>query len=130
MFDSYIIGEGTVRNVTEGGQVTGFAFDTRITYYRGLGVSMVEPFEVILDGKAIPAEDLRFTLHGKTWTFADLANEFEERWELTETAVVTVLLPGGLTPGEHELDVTEVLRVSYLPFPARSHFRRNVEVAA
>lgn len=130
MFDSYIIGEGTVRNVTEDGQVTGFAFDTRITYYRGLGVSMVEPFEVLLDGKAIPAADLRFTLHGKTWTFDELAQDFDTRWELTETAVLTVLLPGGLTPGAHDLDVTEVLRVSYLPFPARSQFRRSVEVAA
>lgn len=130
MFDSYIIGEGTVHNVTEVGQVIGFAFDTRITYYRGLGVSMVEPFEVILDGKAIPVEDLRFTLHGNTWTFEELAVDFDTRWELTETAVVTVLVPGGLTPGAHELDVTEVLRVSYLPFPARSHLRRSVEVAA
>ena len=91
---------------------------------------MVEPFEVILDGRAIPAEDLRFTLGEKTWTFAELAEDFDSRWELTETAVVTVLLPGGLTPGKHELDVTEVLRVSYLPFPARSQYHRTVEVAA
>ncbi len=130
MFDSYIIGEGTVRNVVRDGEVVGFAFDTRITYYRGLGVSMVEPFEVVLDGKAIPAENLRFTLGERTWTFAELAGEFDARWELTEPAVLTVLLPGGLTPGKHELDVTEVLRVSYLPFPARSQFRRTVEVAA
>jgi len=130
MFDKYIIGEGTVRNVETDGEVIGFAFDARITYYRGLGVSMVEPFEVILDGKAIAAADLRFTLNAKTWTFAELAGDFDARWELTDTAVVTVLLPGGLTPGKHDLQVTEVLRVSYLPFPARSQAHRTVEVAA
>lgn len=129
MFDSYIIGEGTVRNVEAASEVVGFAFDTRITYYRGLGVSMVEPFEVILDGTAIPREDLRFSLGGRTWTFAELADDFDTRWELTETAVVTVLLPGGLTPGEHELDVTEVLRVSYLPFPSRARFVRKIAIA-
>jgi hypothetical protein len=130
MFDSYIIGEGTVRNVESDGKVTGFAFDTRITYYRGLGVSMVEPFEVTLDGTAVPASDLRFSIGERTWTFDELAQDFDSRWELTETAVLTIVRPGGLTPGEHELDVTEVLRVSYLPFPARSHCHRTVQAAA
>lgn len=130
MFDKYIIGEGTVRNVESDGEVIGFAFDTRITYYRGLGVSMVEPFEVVLDGTPIPAGDLRFTLGERTWTFDELANDFESRWELADSAVLTVLLPGGLTPGEHQLKVAEVLRVSYLPFPSRSEFQRTVEVAA
>lgn len=129
MFDKYIIGEGTVRNIEADGEVIGFAFDTRITYYRGLGVSMIEPFEVVVDGSAVDPADLRFTLNGTTSTFAELAADFESRWELTDTAVVTVLRPGGLTPGAHDLQVTEVLRVSYLPFPARSQFRRSVEVA-
>lgn len=130
MFDSYIIGDGTVHNVETDGEVTGFAFDTRITYYRGLGLSMVEPFEVVVDGEAVPGTDLRFTLNGRTWTFDEMANDFDARWELTETAELTVLKPGGLSAGTHELDVTEVLRVSYLPFPARSQFHRTVEVAA
>ncbi|HAM45257.1 MAG TPA: hypothetical protein DCM67_09610 [Propionibacteriaceae bacterium] len=130
MFDTYIIGEGTIRNVESDGAVTGFAFDTRITYYRGLGLSMVEPFEVVLDGVAIPVENLRFTLGDRTWTFAEMAQEFDARWELTETAVLTVLLPGGLTAGEHELQVTEVLRVSYLPFLSRTQTRRRVAIAA
>jgi len=130
MFDTYIIGEGTIRNGESDGAVTGFAFDTRITYYRGLGLSMVEPFEVVLDGVAIPVENLRFTLGDRTWTFAEMAQEFDARWELTETAVLTVLLPGGLTAGEHELQVTEVLRVSYLPFLSRTQTRRRVAIAA
>jgi len=91
---------------------------------------MVEPFEVVLDGVAIPVENLRFTLGDRTWTFAEMAQEFDARWELTETAVLTVLLPGGLTAGEHELQVTEVLRVSYLPFLSRTQTRRRVAIAA
>lgn len=129
MFDKYIIGEGTVRNVTEGDRVVGFEFDTRITYYRGLGVSMVEPFEVCVDGEEVPTENLRFRLGDRTWTFDELAADFDTRWELTDTAKLTVLKPGGLTPGEHELDVTECLRVSYLPGPSRTRLVRRVEVA-
>ena len=58
--DKHIIGENSVRNVSAG-EVVGFMFDSRITYYRGLGVSMVEPFEIRVDGAdPVPAEDLRF----------------------------------------------------------------------
>lgn len=129
MFDSQIIVDGTVRNVEIDGAVVGFEFDTRITYYRGLGLSMVEPFEVIVDGEPIPTKDLRFSLHGKTWTFEELSHEFETTWELLDVAVLRVLKPDGLTPGEHTLDVTEILRVSYMPVPSRSHFVRKVTIA-
>lgn len=129
MFDKYVIGEGTVRNLDVDGETIGFRFDSRIAYYRGLGVSMVEPFEVSVDGESIPTQDLRFTLGERTWTFDELATDYEARWELLDTAQVTVLMPGGLAPGEHEIDVIEVLRVSYLPMPSRTQFRRTVEVA-
>lgn len=130
MFDKYIIGEGSVRNVEENGETIGFSFSTRIPYYRGLGVSMVEPFQVVVDGAAVEPEQLRFTLRDRTWTFDELAQDFESRWELTETAQVTVLVPGGLAPGAHEINVTEVLRISYLPFLARTSYHRTVQIGS
>ena len=130
MFNKYIVGEGTVRNLAVGGEVVGFAFDTRITYYRGLGVSMIEPFEVRVDGgEPFPAETLRFMIGERTWTFEQLSEDGASRWELTEPATVSVLTPGGLAPGVHTLDVTEVLRVSYLPMPSRNRYACEVEIA-
>ena len=130
MFDKHIIGEDSARNVEEDGEVIGFAFDTRIAYYRGLGLSMVEPFEVRVDGgDPVPADRLRFTIDDRTWTFGEMEHDYESRWEMTDTAVVTVLQPGGLPAGRHELDVTEVLRISYLPMLSRTRFVREVEVA-
>lgn len=129
MFDTYLIGEGTVHNVVVDGDVIGFAFDTRIAYYRGLGVSMVEPYEVRVDGaEPVPVTDLRFGLGERTWTFAELSRDGDARWELTEVATLTVLLPGGLSAGEHRLDVVQPLRISYLPFPARTAFARAVTI--
>ncbi len=129
MFDKYVIGEGSVRNVEVDGQVAGFAFDSRISYYRGLGVSMVEPFEVRVDGgPVVPAEDVHFTIGDRTWTFEELAADGDSRWELLDKAVVTALVPGGLAPGEHTIEATEVLRVSYLPFPSRTTFVRTVTI--
>lgn len=124
MFEYGVVQPNSVRNVTKNGEVTGFAFDSRIAYYRGLGVSMVEPFEIKVDGgDVIPAEKLTFSIGDKHWSFAELENDFESRWELLEEATVSVDMPGGLSAGEHELDVTEVLRVSYMPTAAR---RRKV----
>lgn len=128
MFDNYVIVADSVRNVVDGEQVVGFAFDTRIAYYRGLGVSMVEPFEVSVDGDPVPAEQLRFSLDGRTWTFAELAADGDSRWELTQTATVTALVPGGLPSGEHRLEVVEQLRISYLPFLSRTAFARTVTI--
>ena len=113
MFDKYIIGEDSIRNVSDGGAVVGFAFDSRISYYRGLGVSMVEPFEIRIDGaEPIPAESILFTLGDRTWTADELA----------------ALVAGGLPAGEHKVEVTEVLRVSYLPFLSRTTYTRTVDI--
>ena len=131
MFDSYIIDETSVRNVVEDAAVVGFSFGTHISYYRGLGVSMIEPFEVRIDGgEIVPADQLRFTIGDRTWTWDELEVDYESRWEMRDVATVTVLVPGGLTPGEHSLEVAECLRISYLPFsPSRTTITKTVHAA-
>jgi hypothetical protein len=116
MFDRYMICEETVRNVTEGGKVTSFKFGARIAYYRGLGLSMVESLAVSIDGETAPLETIRFTVGNRTFTLAQMETEYEARWEFGEVATVTVMRPGGLTPGEHKIEFTEDLRIAYLPF--------------
>lgn len=129
MFDKYAIIGDSVRNVKLGGETIGFAFDSRITYYRGLGVSMVEPFEIRVDGgEVIPVEQLRFSLDGHEMTWADMENDADTRWELDQRAVVTALVPGGLPLGEHTIEATECLRVSYLPYPSRTKHTVTVTI--
>lgn len=115
MFDRYLIGEDGFRNVAEEGMIIGFSLDVRIVYYRGLGLSMVEGFDVTVDGKQFPREDNLFTVHGRRFTFKQMETEYDERWEMGEVAQLTVPLPGGLAAGEHEVNVVEYLRVSYSP---------------
>jgi hypothetical protein len=111
MFDRYIIIEDSLRN-TDGG----FAFDIRMPYYRGLGLSMVEDVTAVVDGHAFPREALTFTVHGNTYTLDELETEYEDRWEFGEPATVTVEHPGGLAPGEHVVANEQRLRISYLPW--------------
>ena len=118
MFDKYMICEDTVRNVAKGSQVTGFEFGARLPYYRGLGLSMVEDVRVTVDGVKIPRQDLRLRVSGRTYTLDELEREYEAVWEMGAIATVTALIPGGLRPGEHLLELEEQLRISYMPFPS------------
>jgi hypothetical protein len=128
MFDRYMICEETARNLTEGGKVTGFQFGARIAYYRGLGLSMVENLTVAVDGQAVPPEQIRFSVGHRSFTLAQMETECEARWEFGDVATVTVLHPGGLTPGEHKLELVEDLRISYMPFPLKGRDAKVVRI--
>lgn len=128
MFDRYMICEETVRNVAEGGTVTGFQFGARIAYYRGLTLSMVEGLGVSVDGAAVPPEQIRFTVGNRTFTLAQMETEYEARWEFGEVATVTVLRPGGLAAGEHKIEFSENLRIAYMPFPLTGRDAKVVRI--
>lgn len=128
MFDRYLIVADSAHNVVEDGDAAGFAFAVRIGYYRGLGVSMVEPFDIVVDGEATDPSTHRFTVSGQTLDYAEMATRADVVWEMRDDAVLTVLRPGGLPAGEHELELTEHLRVSYLPFVAAHHDRKTVRI--
>ena len=126
MFDKYLIGEKGFRNIVEDGQTTGFQLEVRIAYYRGLGLSMVEGFEVSVDGREFPRENNLFTLRGRTYTYQQMETEYEEHWEMGEVAQLTVPLPGGLSAGTHEVAVVEYLRVSYVPVITTGRDRKTL----
>jgi hypothetical protein len=115
MFDKYILVSDGLSNVVESGIVTGFSVKVRIAYYRGLALSMIEGFDISVDGHTFPREANLFTVGGKTWTYAQMATEYIARWEMIEDAIVTVPHPGGLMPGAHQVRIVEFLRVSYVP---------------
>jgi hypothetical protein len=126
MFDKYLIGEKGFRNVVEDGQTTGFQLEVRIAYYRGLDLSMVEGFEVSVDGREFPRENNLFTVRGRTYTFTQMETEYDEKWEMGEVALLTVPLPGGLSAGTHEVSVVEYLRVSYVPVITTGRDRKTL----
>ncbi len=45
-----------------------------------------------------------------------METEYGDRWNFGEKAKVMALKPGGLAPGKHRIELSERLRVSYLPF--------------
>lgn len=124
MFDKYLIMEDSLR-----GTSTGFAFDARLGYYRGIGLSMIEDLAVTLDGEALPREAVYFEQNGKSWSLDAMEEAYDDRWEFGSVATIRVERKAGLTPGDHSLTLKEKLRISYLPFPLFAEDSKAMTVA-
>jgi hypothetical protein len=125
MFDKYLIVDDSVRATADG-----FAFEAKLGYYRGLGLSMIEDLAVTLDGEAVPREAIRFDEGAGPISLADMETAYDRRWNFGAKATISVVGQGALAPGEHRLTLAERLRVSYLPFPSINTDEKTVSVAA
>lgn len=129
MFDKYLIVDGSLRNVGPADAPNGFAFEARLGYYRGLGLSMVEALDVTVDGEAIPREAIRFDEGNGPLSLDEMETAFDRRWPFDASATITVERSGGLAPGEHKLEFLQRLRVSYMPFPSINSDAKTLTVA-
>jgi hypothetical protein len=128
MFDQYIVCEDSLRR-REDGQPGGVV-DVRMPYYRGLGLSMVEAVDLVLDGQPVPVERTDFTVHGNTYTFAEMPQTLEDRWEMGEPAQLGFVTDEPLTPGEHDVAISVRLRISYMPVPGGGRDRKQLTLGA
>ncbi len=118
MFDKYIIDPASVANTGPADAPTGFSFTTKLGYYRGLGLSMVEDLKVSIDGEALPREAITFDEGAGPLTLDEMETAFDRRWPFGAPATITVAHPGGFPKGEHTLTLQQRLRISYMPFPS------------
>lgn len=130
MMDNKMICTDLFENVADNGEVVGFAFLGRLPYYRGLGLSMVEDIQVSVDGEAIPREDIRFSVRGKTYTLDEMETVYDDRWNFGEKARITALKPGGLPAGPHQIQFAVRMRISYLPFVPTTKDTKELALAA
>ncbi len=130
MMDNKMICVDGFENVVEGGKTTGFVFLGRLPYYRGLGLSMIEDITVTVDGEAVARGDVRFTVHGNTYTLDEMETVYDDRWNFGEKATIGVARAGGLTPGRHRIEFAVRMRVSYLPFVPTTKDVKELDLAA
>jgi hypothetical protein len=128
MFDQYIVCEENFRTRDDGR--TGGVVEVRMPYYRGLALSMVEAVDLTLDGTPVPADRTTFTVHGNTYTFAELPQTTEDRWEMGERAQLAFETDQPLTPGEHDVAISVRLRISYMPVPGGGRDAKRLTLAA
>jgi hypothetical protein len=128
MFDKYLINTASVRNTGAAEAPDGFAFEAKLGYYRGLGLSMIEELTVTVDGEELPREAVRFDEGKGPLSLEEMETAYDRRWNFGTEATILVARAGGLVPGEHEIALRQKLRVSYLPFPAFNNDRKTVSL--
>jgi hypothetical protein len=118
MFDKYTIDAASVANTGPADAPTGFSFTTKLGYYRGLGLSMIEDLKVSIDGEALPREAITFDEGAGPLSLDEMETAFDRRWPFGAPATITVAHAGGFPKGEHKLELQQRLRISYMPFPS------------
>lgn len=114
VWDDYLIVAGDFRNVERDGRVTGFQIGVRVPYYRGVYLSLFEGIELAVDGEHFAPEQISVTLGDKTYRLAQLPDESDDRWDFGQVGILTVDRPGGLTPGEHLVELKISLNIYYM----------------
>jgi hypothetical protein len=128
MFEKYLLVDDSAHLAEIEGS-SAVVVDVRIAYYRGLGLSMVEDVSVAIDGEVIPRRDTRFSIHGRRYRLDELAAAIDDRWGLREAATITLFNRDPVVPGEHLFELTERLRISYMPAPAVTHTAKRMRIA-
>lgn len=106
------------KNIEADGKVTGFEFQFKAQYYRGITLSIVRDIKVNVDGVDYPREAVRLTVNGETFTLEEMRTVIDSdyRWEFGDYATVTVLTEGGLSKGNHHINTLQIIDPSYMPF--------------
>ncbi len=106
------------KNTEKDGLVTGYEFQFKAQYYRGITLSIVRDIKINVDGEDVKREDIRFTVNGETFTLEEMRTvvDSDYRWEFGEYATVSVVKEGGLSNGSHHIHARQVIAPSYMPF--------------
>ncbi len=107
------------KNIEEDGKITGYQFQFKAQYYRGITLSIVHNISVEVDGEAAAREDISLTVNGETFTLDQMLTVIDSdyRWEFGEYATVNVKKEGGLAAGKHHIKAVQLIVPSYMPFP-------------
>lgn len=133
-YDELMLERSRLFNLMAGDVTYGYAFTLRYPSYRGTFLSCIEALEVAVDGAPVAVGDMRFTLRGREFLVPELAELSHEHWFVLDDALLSVMAPGGLPAGEHDIAVRLVHRVpytgyfgEYLTLESRGTARRQAE---
>ena len=117
-----VIVKNSLKNCRNGSQAWGYQFELRLDYYRGHFLSVIDDFEVYVDNEKIADEQIKFCINGKEFSPVEFDKCYSEFWQVTEAAVIKIIAPGGLSRGEHRVDVTMYYRSPYMPIGANHQY--------
>jgi hypothetical protein len=128
MFEPYVISDDGFENVVRDGSIIGYQLKTRIAYYRGVPLSMVDKIELVVDDQPVASEKIHFTVGDETFTLKEMETVTSTKWEFGQQATIFVDQPGGLSKGEHKVFLSQTTRVAYYPFPLEGRRTRVMTI--
>ena len=69
-----------------------------------LKLSRMTEMDITVDGEKVPADQVTLTLNGKSYPLSRLEDESVDKWEFGNIGTLTITKPGGLKPGEHQVE--------------------------
>ncbi len=93
----------------------GIAVSVQLPWYRSLWLSAVDDVAASVNGVAVPREDLRFVLQGRTYTIDELPEQSETLWFVADRP--DVVIPLDHVPAEGEkltVEVVLTMRLLYM----------------
>jgi hypothetical protein len=115
MLDRECIQSRGFRNVESQGKITGFQFNIRSLYYRGLWLSQLRPATITVDGETFSGDQITWTINGVTYEQEEMLKLGDVHWGLLEPATLTVRKESGLKSGTHDIELTYQYSSSYFP---------------
>lgn len=115
MLDRECIQSRGFRNVLSQGKITGFQFNIRSLYYRGLWLSQLRPATITVDGETFSGDKITWTISGVTYEQENMLKLGDVHWGLLEQATLSIRKEGGLKPGSHDIEITYQYSSSYFP---------------
>jgi len=116
MNEKYLIGKDGVKPYIKDGHIAGYEFEVKIPYYMGVPLSQISHFKVYMDGVQEEAENIRFIMKtSEEFKLSEILTVSSYFWEYGELLRTVVLRDGGLTKGEHKLEVAIGIAVFYFP---------------
>lgn len=103
------------RNVVNQGKNTGFQFNIRSLYYRGLWLSQLREATITVDGETFSGNQITWTINGITYEQEEMLTLGNVHWGLLEPATLTVRKENGLKSGSHDIELTYQYSSSYFP---------------
>jgi hypothetical protein len=110
-----VIVDDSFKNYYVNNEKMGYQFDIRLSYYRGHFLTVIDEFAVKVDGLKVQNERIKFCINGKEFSPVEFDKCYTEFWQVIEPATIRVCYPGGLSEGEHKIDVTLMFRSPYMP---------------
>jgi hypothetical protein len=93
----------------------GLGIALTVPWYRSLWLSSVTGIAVAVEGREIPADDLRVELGERTYRVGELADQWDVLWFIQDRLVVVVPLDEPVAEGQQvDVEVTIDLRLPYM----------------